>query len=184
MKYRPDGNRFSFGRFSWHQGSDYVFKDHVPYLTCWIALDDATEHNGALRVISLSELGVRTRVTPTCWILVGYFGPLPGTVIEAPPGNMICFSSTLFHSSGTNDTGFPRRAYLAQYPPSVDASDRAQPSGRMPSGCSRDRPGDRGRQRGWEVGRCRDLVRRGRWWTSGGGRIGSVSATVRPTVAG
>lgn len=117
--FENDGSPQSLGYFSWHQDSGYVPVDHAPYLSCWVALDDITAENGPLRVIPFTELGVRTRVThtpdPQNGDLVGYFGALPGVVIEIPKGSVICFSSTLFHSSSTNDTGSPRRAYLAQY---------------------------------------------------------------------
>lgn len=125
-RFENDGSPQSLGYFSWHQDSGYVPQDHTPYLSCWVALDDITAENGPLRVIPFSELGVRTRVThvpdPLNGDLVGYFGGLPGTVVEIPRGSVICFSSTLFHSSSTNDTSSPRRAYLAQYSSTTKAA--------------------------------------------------------------
>ncbi|MEV0370587.1 phytanoyl-CoA dioxygenase family protein [Streptomyces sp. NPDC050636] len=124
--FENDGSPQSLGYFSWHQDSGYVPLDHAPYLSCWVALDDVTAENGPLRVIPFSELGVRTRVThtpdPLNGDLVGYFGSLPGVAIEVPRGSVICFSSTLFHSSSTNDTSSPRRAYLAQYSSTTSAA--------------------------------------------------------------
>ncbi|WP_172387248.1 phytanoyl-CoA dioxygenase family protein [Streptomyces sp. MNP-20] len=126
VRFESDGSPQSLGYFSWHQDSGYVPVDHVPYLSCWVALDDITAKNGPLRVIPFSELGVRTRVThvpdPRNGDLVGYFGSLPGVAIEVPRGSMICFSSTLFHSSSTNDSSSPRRAYLAQYSSTTNAA--------------------------------------------------------------
>ncbi|MEU9396452.1 phytanoyl-CoA dioxygenase family protein [Streptomyces sp. NPDC048324] len=125
-RFENDGSPQSLGYFSWHQDSGYVPLDHAPYLSCWVALDDITAENGPLRVIPFSELGVRTRVThmpdPLNGDLVGYFGSLPGVAIEISRGSVICFSSTLFHSSSTNDTSSPRRAYLAQYSSTTSAA--------------------------------------------------------------
>lgn len=121
--YGTDGNPQSLGTFSWHQDSGYVPADHAPYLTCWIAIDPTTEANGAIRVIPFPEIGVRTRVThvadPDNGDLTGYFGASTGQLVEVPAGSLVCFSSTLFHSSGRNITDQPRRAYIAQYSPSA-----------------------------------------------------------------
>jgi hypothetical protein len=125
--FTADGNPQSLGRFSWHQDSGYIPHDHAPYLTCWIALDDITLDNGPLAVIPFPEIGITTRVThrpdPDNGDLVGYFGTLPGKSLPVPQGSIVCFSSTLFHSSRRNTTAAPRRAYLAQYSSTVTAAD-------------------------------------------------------------
>jgi ectoine hydroxylase-related dioxygenase (phytanoyl-CoA dioxygenase family) len=121
--FTSDGNPQSLGHFSWHQDSGYVPRDHPPYLSCWIALDDITAQNGPLFVLPFSELGVRTRVShipdPHNGDLVGYFGVTQGRMLEVTRGTVVCFSSALFHRSPRNGTASPRRAYLAQYAPSV-----------------------------------------------------------------
>ena len=43
--------------FAWHQDSGYVDEDHEPYLTCWIALDDITEENGAVYLLPVLPVG-------------------------------------------------------------------------------------------------------------------------------
>jgi len=109
----------SLGRLSWHQDSGYVAYDHDPYLTVWVALDDVTADNGAVRLIPFRDVGIRTRVQhvpePCNGDLVGYFGPLDGVPAIVPAGTVVCFSSTLFHSSDRNLSGTPRRAFIAQY---------------------------------------------------------------------
>ena len=125
--FDSDGAPQSLGRFSWHQDSGYVPRDHTPYLSCWIALDDITPDNGPLSVIPFPDLGITTRVAhlpdPDNGDLVGYFGSLTGTVLTPTAGSIVCFSSTLFHSSGRNSTIAPRRAFLAQYSPARLAAD-------------------------------------------------------------
>ncbi|MBS2552421.1 phytanoyl-CoA dioxygenase family protein [Catenulispora sp. NL8] len=125
--FESDGNPQSLGRFSWHQDSGYVPKEHDPYLSCWVALDDVTEENGALTVIPFTEIGVRTRVTHLAdglnGDLVGYFGTHPGVPLTMPAGSIVCFSSNLFHSSPQNKAYDPRRALLVQYAATRHGSD-------------------------------------------------------------
>ena len=105
--------------FAWHQDSGYIHERHRPYLTCWIALDDVDETNGAIYVLPFSESGIRTYVRherdPKLNDMVGYFGPAGGTPVEGPAGSIVCFSSVLFHRSGPNLTDRMRRVYVAQY---------------------------------------------------------------------
>ena len=107
-------------KFSWHQDSGYVgYPDHLPYLTCWCALDDMTIENGTVHILPFSHSGIRS------WVqhireegsndLVGYFGKDKGIAAIVPAGSIVAFTSINFHSSGNNTTQKPRRAYLAQY---------------------------------------------------------------------
>jgi hypothetical protein len=47
--------------------------------------------------------------------LIGYSGPDPGDPLTVPAGSIAAFSSTLFHRTGPNTSGHPRRVYIAQY---------------------------------------------------------------------
>ena len=107
-------------KFSWHQDSGYVsYPDHLPYLTCWCALDDMSEENGTIRVMPFSQVGIRS------WVkhvkeegtndLVGYFGNEAGVRVNVPAGSIAVFTSVNFHCSGPNQTDKLRKAYLAQY---------------------------------------------------------------------
>jgi ectoine hydroxylase-related dioxygenase (phytanoyl-CoA dioxygenase family) len=106
-------------RFSWHQDSGFIDYAHRPYLTCWIALDDMTEANGTVYLLPYSRAGTRGVVKHVrdkdSNDLVGYFGDDPGDPLIVPPGSIACFSSTLFHRSGSNTTDRMRRVYVAQY---------------------------------------------------------------------
>jgi ectoine hydroxylase-related dioxygenase (phytanoyl-CoA dioxygenase family) len=105
--------------FSWHQDSGFIDYPHRPYLTCWIALDDATEANGTVYLLPYSRAGTRDVIKHArdeeSNDLVGYFGHDPGDPVMVPAGSIACFSSTLFHRSGPNTTDRVRRVYVAQY---------------------------------------------------------------------
>ena len=105
--------------FGWHQDGAYVGFAHRPYLSVWIALDDATAENGCLHVLprNLVEEGY---IEPHAWEesrreLTCLTVDTRGVEIECPAGSMIAFSSLTPHRSGSNTTPWPRRAYLAQY---------------------------------------------------------------------
>lgn len=106
--------------FGWHQDSGYLMgRPHEPYITLWCALDDVTADNGALHVLPYSRVGSRdilphVKDKPS-GDLVGYHGDDPGVVLPMPRGSIAAFSSLLFHRSGPNLTGAPRRAFLAAY---------------------------------------------------------------------
>lgn len=105
--------------FAWHQDSGYVHEDHTPYLTCWIALDDITEHNGSVYLLPFSRSGIRSYVKhirdDRTNDKVCYFGSDPGIPITGPAGTIAYFSSLMIHRSGANLTNQLRRVYLAQY---------------------------------------------------------------------
>ena len=111
-------------KFSWHQDGAYVHArigHHPECITCWCALDDVTESNGTIYVLPASRFGSRELVPhtkdPGSNDRVGYFGPDSGDPVIAPAGSIAVFASTVFHRSGANPSGAPRRAYLAQYAP-------------------------------------------------------------------
>lgn len=107
--------------FAWHQDSGYVGFSHSPYLTLWIAMDNATQANGCIHVLPRSP-EERTVVETHVWDevnkeRVGYSGHDPGYAVECLAGTIVAFSSTTLHRSGMNVTDQPRRAYVCQYSP-------------------------------------------------------------------
>ena len=105
--------------FAWHQDSAYVGYDHKPYVSVWLAIDEANEMNGCLRVLprNLQEKNYIDRHT---WDMnskemVGYNGPDEGIKVVGPEGMIVVFSSLTLHCSGENKTSKNRRAYLIQY---------------------------------------------------------------------
>ncbi|MBO0727821.1 MAG: phytanoyl-CoA dioxygenase family protein [Acidimicrobiaceae bacterium] len=128
-------------RFPWHQDNGYTFVEPQQYLTCWLALTDATVDNGCPWVApGLHRLGTLAHhfVKP-----LGYecFSDPPEGVTavaaEVPSGGAVFFSSLTPHLTGPNTSSDVRKAYILQYAP-VGAQtlqgDPAQggPTGRTP----------------------------------------------------
>jgi ectoine hydroxylase-related dioxygenase (phytanoyl-CoA dioxygenase family) len=106
-------------QFSWHQDSGFIPYSHAPYLTCWIPLDDVSEANGTVHLLSYARAGtkdvvphVRDEETND---MIGYSGDDAGDPVVVRAGSIVCFSSAVFHRSGPNTTEHMRRVYVAQY---------------------------------------------------------------------
>jgi len=106
-------------RFPWHQDNGYAFIEPQQYLTCWLALTDATEDNGcpwiAPGVHRVGTLAHRY-VDP---LGLECFADPPVTAVAAPvrAGSALVFSSLTPHTTGPNLTGAVRKAYILQYAP-------------------------------------------------------------------
>lgn len=105
-------------RFPWHQDNGYTFVEPQAYLTCWVALTNATVDNGCPQVVpGLHRLGtLRHR-----WVdPLGFecFADHPDKVAaEVPAGGAVLFSSLTPHLTGPNTTDGVRKAYIVQYAP-------------------------------------------------------------------
>jgi ectoine hydroxylase-related dioxygenase (phytanoyl-CoA dioxygenase family) len=103
--------------FPWHQDNGYAYLEPQQYLTCWIALTDATEENGCPWVVpGLHKMGtLRHHATETGLVC---FDEAAGAV-PAPvgAGGMVVFSSLTPHCTGPNRTDGVRKAYIVQYAP-------------------------------------------------------------------
>ena len=105
-------------RFPWHQDNGYTFVEPQQYLTCWVALTDATLDNGCPWVVP----GVHRRGTlrhhftdPLGW---EFFEDHPDAVAGAvAEGGIVVFSSLSPHLTGPNTTDAVRKAYILQYTP-------------------------------------------------------------------
>jgi phytanoyl-CoA hydroxylase len=105
-------------RFPWHQDNGYTFVEPQAYLTCWIALTDATLDNGCPQVApGLHRHGtLRHRWEDP----LGFqcFADYPRAVAaEVPAGGAVVFSSLTPHLTGPNVTDSVRKAYIVQYAP-------------------------------------------------------------------
>ena len=84
-----------------------------------IPLDDVSEANGTVHLLSYARAGTRDVVPHVrdeeTNDMIGYFGDDGGDPVTMSAGSIVCFSSTLFHRSGPNTTEHMRRVYVAQY---------------------------------------------------------------------
>lgn len=109
--------------FGWHQDSGYVDHPHKRYVNAWIPLDDVSEENGTIYLLSYERAGTRERVehkvVPGSSDRIGYFGKDPGVPAVIKAGSVAVFSSLTFHRSGANNTDKMRRAYAIQFSPEI-----------------------------------------------------------------
>ena len=105
-------------RFPWHQDTGYTFVEPQHYLTCWVALTDATVDNGCPWVLpGVHRAGTLLHrwVDPIGWeCLRDVSGAVPA---EVPAGGAVVFSSLTPHLTGPNTTAEVRKAYIVQYGP-------------------------------------------------------------------
>ena len=122
-------------RFPWHQDNGYTFVDPQQYLTCWVALTDATVANGCPQVIpGLHRSGtlVHRYVEPLGWEIV----ETHPDAVAAPvgKGGIVVFSSLTPHLTGPNTTDHVRKAYILQFAPEGAAVLAGDPLAGPPSG--------------------------------------------------
>lgn len=108
----------SWRTFPWHQDNGRSFVDPQQYLTCWLALTDATEENGCPVIApGMHRLGT----------LEHWEGAQGLTCIDEPvgdhvavpmrAGSILAFSSLTVHCTWPNRTDAVRKAYVIQYVP-------------------------------------------------------------------
>jgi len=117
------------GTFPWHQDNGYTYVEPQQYVTCWVALNDATVENGCPRVVP----GLHLYGTLEHWTADAGFQCLedpPGAVaVEAAAGSIVVFSSLTPHATGPNRTDGVRKAYIVQYAPDGAVAQRSHPGG-------------------------------------------------------
>jgi ectoine hydroxylase-related dioxygenase (phytanoyl-CoA dioxygenase family) len=105
-------------RFPWHQDSGYAFVEPQHYLTCWLALTDATVDNGCPWVL---PGGHRSGTLLHRWVdplgLECFDAASGAAPAEVGAGGAVVFSSLTPHYTGPNTTSSVRKAYIAQYAP-------------------------------------------------------------------
>jgi ectoine hydroxylase-related dioxygenase (phytanoyl-CoA dioxygenase family) len=106
------------GTFPWHQDNGYAYVEPQQYLTCWVALTDATRENGCPVVApGLHRLGTLAHeLTDAGWRCLED-DPPDALLVEAPAGSIVVFSSLTPHRTGPNLGGAVRKAYIVQYAP-------------------------------------------------------------------
>ncbi len=101
----------------WHQDNGYTYVEPQAYLTCWLAITDATPENGCIAVMpGVHRAGTlehqSTPVGEECW---GDWS----TAVDVPvrAGGIVVFTSLTPHATRRNTTDAVRKAYILQYAP-------------------------------------------------------------------
>ncbi len=104
--------------FPWHQDNGYTFIEPQAYLTCWIALSEATIDNGCPWIIPGGHLRgtLMHRASETGYVCREEDGP-EATPVPVRAGSMVVFSSLTPHRTGPNLTKAVRKTYILQYAP-------------------------------------------------------------------
>jgi phytanoyl-CoA hydroxylase len=115
--------------FPWHQDNGYAFVEPQQYLTCWVALTDATEENGCPWVVP----GLHRRGTLAHEYSDNGFvclrEPADAVAVPVRAGSIVVFSSLTPHSTGPNRTAAVRKAYIVQFAPAGATVVRPEPGG-------------------------------------------------------
>jgi ectoine hydroxylase-related dioxygenase (phytanoyl-CoA dioxygenase family) len=128
--------------FPWHQDNGYAFVEPQQYLTCWVALTDATEDNGCPWVVPGLH---RSGTLAHDYSDIGFVclrDPDDAVPVPAAAGSIVVFSSLTPHSTGPNRTVDVRKAYIVQFAPTGAAVLRPEAGG----GVTRVLADDPGRQ--------------------------------------
>lgn len=112
--YKKPGNP---EEFPWHQDNGYTFTEPQQYLTCWVALVDATEDNGCPWVVPGMHTGGTIRHDPTELGWQCLTNPEGAIAVPAKKGDIVVFSSLTPHRTGPNLTNGVRKSYILQYAP-------------------------------------------------------------------
>ena len=115
LVYKRPGTRDDF---PWHQDNGYNFVSPQQYLTCWVALTDATEDNGCPWIVpGLHQYGTLRHH----WTDLGFrcldSTPPEAQALPLKAGSIAVFSSLTPHRTGPNLTADVRKAYILQYAP-------------------------------------------------------------------
>ncbi|HUI25797.1 MAG TPA: phytanoyl-CoA dioxygenase family protein [Candidatus Kryptonia bacterium] len=118
--------------FPWHQDNGYTYVEPQQYLTCWVALTDATEQHGCPWVVpGMHRMGtLRHR-----WTDLGFQcldDPAGAVPVPARAGSIVVFSSLTPHCTGPNLTNDVRKTYIVQFAPDGARALRGDQDGAKP----------------------------------------------------
>ena len=106
--------------FPWHQDNGYTFTEPQTYLTCWIALTEATLENGCVWILpGVHRKGTLAHERTDSGLQIEGVEALDeeARAVEASPGDIVLFSSLTPHRTGANLTGATRKALILQFAP-------------------------------------------------------------------
>ena len=102
----------------WHQDNGYTYVEPQAYLTCWVALTDATLENGCVWVLpGVHRSGTVAHRGHADRVPVLSRTPTARSRSRCAPASIVVFSSLTPHATGRNTTDEVRQAYIVQYAP-------------------------------------------------------------------
>jgi len=103
--------------FPWHQDNGYTYIEPQQYVTCWVALTDASVENGCPWVVpGLHRQGtLKHWMTDFGWACLDQ--PREAIPVPARAGSIVVFSSLTPHRTGPNGTTAVRKTYIVQFAP-------------------------------------------------------------------
>lgn len=110
---QPEGER----EFPWHQDDGYTPVEPSPYLTLWLALNDATPENGCISALpGAYKKGLLPHEnSPIGLVCHASDDPDQGVLVPVRAGSIAAFWSLTPHKSGANRSSGTRKAYVIQY---------------------------------------------------------------------
>ena len=106
--------------FPYHQDNGYTFIEPLQYLTCWVALNDATLENGCPWFVpELFRRGPLLHEFDESnggWTIKGLRAD-DAVCVPVKEGSVAIFWSLTPHMTGANSTNSVRKAYICQYAP-------------------------------------------------------------------
>jgi ectoine hydroxylase-related dioxygenase (phytanoyl-CoA dioxygenase family) len=104
--------------FPWHQDNGYTFVDPQQYLTCWVALTDATVENGCLWVLpGAHKRGTFAHRATRIGLVCIEDEPDGRIAVPIRAGSIAVMSSLLPHATGPNLTTAVRKGLIAEFIP-------------------------------------------------------------------
>ena len=118
--------------FPWHQDNGYTFVEPQQYLTCWVALTDATVENGCPWVMPGGHRQGTLSHQATNIGLVCLEGEPDGAVaVPVRAGSIVVLSSLVPHTTGPNRTTQARKTLITEFVPDGAASIRRTEDGTL-----------------------------------------------------
>lgn len=110
---QPEGKKI----FPWHQDDGYTPVTPSPYLTLWLALNDATPENGCISVLpgAYKQGLLPHKQTDIGLVCHDADAPDQGVQVPVSAGSLAVFWSLTPHKSGANVSRETRKAYVIQY---------------------------------------------------------------------
>ena len=118
--------------FPWHQDNGYTYVDPQQYITCWVALTDATPDNGCPHVVpgAHREGTYQHQITSLGFVCTDQ-QPDSAVTVPVKAGSIVVMSSLAPHATGPNLTDGIRKALIAEYIPDGAVTIRKEKDGTM-----------------------------------------------------